>query len=455
MHAGARKKGFHKAIGKLDFRVGEYFRAPSATTPTSEFTIAPVINWYGPYSSRAEAAAACTKFGIVDGFYAVKGRSVPLRLLCRRYIGLSNNLRSRLSNKHHKLDKVGRPGIEIWIGQFTQPTLEIAEGSTHALDLSRTEWALIQALRPNFNEALTDQPPKQRMIIRNHHYDPSGALVTGGTPWLPHIIDYPYDSSVEFGRVPFNLYWLDEHGRIIRKRKVRPKRSVADLMLTGPYSTIRRPQPVIDSLSYFLIGALIVGFGYENNRPATATPVLAEVSTLEKQIDDLIKEKDDLEQKNEELEREAERRQKIKIDPVSTKDAQDTDRELESARQKGNRSLDAPPCWKRNDTQPDYLFDVKMTVEGLTISRAFGQNRIEDYEKLPVAGLQLNVPLDAKAFTSAVRPIFHHSVKENCRHFVRLHEGRYDDLRLYKGQRAAVESNFYIFLRPSMIATED
>lgn len=113
--------------------------------------------------------------------------------------------------------------------------------------------------------------------------------------------------------------------------------------------------------------------------------------------------------------------------------------------------LSLAPCWINAEgsfeagTHADYIYDVHLSDAGIKVTKTFGPARAADYDALPVAGATLDQTIDRYTFAAQFVPLFDASVAGNCRHFVRVYEGTHGSADLYKAQRDAVESFFYIY----------
>lgn len=117
-----------------------------------------------------------------------------------------------------------------------------------------------------------------------------------------------------------------------------------------------------------------------------------------------------------------------------------------SGRRLSGVALSLEPCWLNAEgTHAQYIYDVHLSDEGIRVKKTFGPARDADYAALPVSGATLDSQIDRYTFAARFVPLFDQSVAQNCRHFVRVYEGDHKTAELYKAQRDAVESFFYIY----------
>ena len=106
---------------------------------------------------------------------------------------------------------------------------------------------------------------------------------------------------------------------------------------------------------------------------------------------------------------------------------------------------DFPPCWAERDTGDiEYLFDIAINDEGLRLTSAAPQSRQHDYRLLPGTAELTARRLDIDEFAVLARPVFRSSVRDNCRHFVRIHDYSTNG-RNYKWT-LTIEDYFYKFV---------
>lgn len=105
-----------------------------------------------------------------------------------------------------------------------------------------------------------------------------------------------------------------------------------------------------------------------------------------------------------------------------------------------------PPCWAEETTgNPEYIFDVYITENGLLLKNTCPENRKVDFESLPVSDLKFDSNVSSLEFQKQSTPLFQYSAKNDCRFFVRLIDSSGNITKdFYKKNRDAVESLFYI-----------
>lgn len=133
--------------------------------------------------------------------------------------------------------------------------------------------------------------------------------------------------------------------------------------------------------------------------------------------------------------------QKRELERLNAKQDKETD-----TRSSGGLPLSLQPCWVNPEgTHAEYIYDVHLSDAGIKVSKTWKAYRAADYEALPVAGVSLDQVVDRYTFAAQFVPLYDRSVEQNCRHFVRVYEGDHEGVDLYKAQRDAVESFFYIY----------
>jgi|SRR5882672_2317064 len=105
-----------------------------------------------------------------------------------------------------------------------------------------------------------------------------------------------------------------------------------------------------------------------------------------------------------------------------------------------------PPCWTNSAGQIEYLFEAEIRGEGIKLSRAWPDNRMEDAERLQARAIVDRGILTLAQFKDATRPIFDTSRRANpeCRHYVILkRDAALRDLDKFNTNRLGVEDVFY------------
>ena len=159
------------------------------------------IDWYGPYSSKAEAASAASEW-YDDGLYLAIGPHKTKKSL--KYIGLSKNLGVRLTRYHHKLDHMRIE--EVWLGEVVtaEPSGKKLKVTKATLDYA--EWLHAYFLDLPWNNKKKTQAPFKPVTVLNRWWktDLSTPRRNRPHPNWPNLIDHPrYNQpsrAVWFGR---------------------------------------------------------------------------------------------------------------------------------------------------------------------------------------------------------------------------------------------------------------
>lgn len=104
-----------------------------------------------------------------------------------------------------------------------------------------------------------------------------------------------------------------------------------------------------------------------------------------------------------------------------------------------------PPCWANAEGRVQYIFDTRMTDQGIVLADNKVLGREKDQAALPLSSARFNVALEPAAFAATMMPLRSWSEEHECRFYVRL----VDDLaeggrERYKELRRSVEGSFYI-----------
>jgi hypothetical protein len=105
---------------------------------------------------------------------------------------------------------------------------------------------------------------------------------------------------------------------------------------------------------------------------------------------------------------------------------------------------DYPPCWADEHTgKAEFIFDIMMSTDGLTVSPAWPKNRAADALAFPTT-VQLISPKKhpLAEFIQLANPIFADSKSKNCRHYVVL-RSNITDTTTFNRYRYNVENMFY------------
>ncbi len=102
-----------------------------------------------------------------------------------------------------------------------------------------------------------------------------------------------------------------------------------------------------------------------------------------------------------------------------------------------------PPCWADAKTGAiEFMFDVTILEDGVVFARGWPDARNEQAMANPVIQAVLGEYKDNAAHIAKTRPIFDESVKNSCRHFVRVSDKAISK-DAFKKQLLAIELHFY------------
>lgn len=105
--------------------------------------------------------------------------------------------------------------------------------------------------------------------------------------------------------------------------------------------------------------------------------------------------------------------------------------------------LDFPPCWADEHGKIQYLLNVELHENDLSVSRAWPDSREADAQTLPnISAVMAVATPDYPAFLRAVKPISDLSRKLNCRHYVRI-KNMIPDAVTSDRRRLSIEDYFY------------
>ena len=147
-----------------------------------------LIDWFGPYDLEGARHAA---FDYDDGVYCAIGKTRYARHTKLQYVGLANNLRSRLNGAHHKLPLVTRQ-MEVWLGEVVSPRTPGRKIKTTDRMLDLAEWAHAYFLQLPLNERKKKRPPDRPITVYNKWWRPDFVTPYVRRPhrdW-PDLIDF-------------------------------------------------------------------------------------------------------------------------------------------------------------------------------------------------------------------------------------------------------------------------
>lgn len=102
-----------------------------------------------------------------------------------------------------------------------------------------------------------------------------------------------------------------------------------------------------------------------------------------------------------------------------------------------------PPCWADAKTGAiEFLFDVTILEEGVVFARGWPESRSEQATSDPVIQAVIGEYKSGTEHLAKTRPIFNDSVRNNCRHFVRVSDQAISK-DAFKKHLLAIEQHFY------------
>jgi hypothetical protein len=106
---------------------------------------------------------------------------------------------------------------------------------------------------------------------------------------------------------------------------------------------------------------------------------------------------------------------------------------------------DKKPCWADLTGNIEFIFDTRLRQDGVVVVDNRLPGRIDDQSKLPLNGVQFDVPLGKGSFSAAFAPLLRWSNDNDCRFYVNLIDETGESQKLlYKELRQTVEGSFYI-----------
>jgi hypothetical protein len=116
------------------------------------------------------------------------------------------------------------------------------------------------------------------------------------------------------------------------------------------------------------------------------------------------------------------------------------ERKLANAGQgKGER-----PCWVQPGGTIDYLYDVALTSRGIRMKERTYVERQRERALLPAPAVDPDEVLSEATFYARTRPLYLHSLQNNCRFFVVIYDATASHEKpLYKSLLRTVEGHFY------------
>lgn len=115
--------------------------------------------------------------------------------------------------------------------------------------------------------------------------------------------------------------------------------------------------------------------------------------------------------------------------------------------------LDHPPCWADSDTGAiEYVFDVVINEDNTVLYAGWPDNRAQQALSDPKISTVPGVYSSKEELWLKTRALFNESVKNKCRHFVRIYDHA-STKDAFKNKLLAVENHFYKSLRASSYDT--
>ncbi len=137
----------------------------------------------------------------------------------------------------------------------------------------------------------------------------------------------------------------------------------------------------------------------------------------------------------------------LKSDDIKnhSKEIQELKSQIKNMQRRGI-GTEKPACWATNDGKPEYIYDIAITSDSITIRDILLAHRSEDKVKLPTNLIQLNESLSVEAFLEQTEPLFIWSENNNCRFFVRLYDETLTHQKnIYKNMRNITGYRFYSY----------
>lgn len=111
--------------------------------------------------------------------------------------------------------------------------------------------------------------------------------------------------------------------------------------------------------------------------------------------------------------------------------------------------LDHPPCWPDKQGKPEYMYKVTIYENEVRVDGIWPKHRQEEVMKIPGAEDLANRSVSIDEFRQLASPIKKWSIKNNCRHHVRIYVDETTSMKGFKRNMLTVEDYFYKWLSPS------
>jgi hypothetical protein len=105
----------------------------------------------------------------------------------------------------------------------------------------------------------------------------------------------------------------------------------------------------------------------------------------------------------------------------TAKDATGINRELAAKLSECSSGEGYPPCWRGDDGKIQYMFDVYLADNGITVKRAWPGERDGDMTRFPEAEKLAGRTVRLEEFLDATAAVFAWSDQHVCRHFIRTY----------------------------------
>lgn len=177
-----------------------------------------------------------------------------------------------------------------------------------------------------------------------------------------------------------------------------------------------------------------------------------ELEKAQRQLDKALREIAEVEQKNKSLE--LTKKEIAKLLGKQEGELKQVQRQLENTQgqmenlkrqiSRGGRGVEAVPCWSKSKGKPEYIFDVALTTNGLTIRDRKLPHRKDEQSKLPLDRIIFERELTRTQFLNAAKPLYDWSVSHKCRFFVRAFDKTANtEKKLYKQHLRYLGERFY------------
>lgn len=110
--------------------------------------------------------------------------------------------------------------------------------------------------------------------------------------------------------------------------------------------------------------------------------------------------------------------------------------------------MERPACWATAEGKPEYIFEVGLSEQGISINdRALPQRRAQEAQ-LPISSIQFERPLSNAEFRQQTQPIFDWGEAHDCRFFViAVDRTGPAQKELFKQRLRVMEDHFYKYLQ--------